>query len=138
VTYLYPTVDEKTRTVKVRIALANPKGELRPEMFANVVIRGTPRRALVVPDSAIIDTGTRRIAFVDLGGGRLQPREVQLGEHAEGLYEVRSGLAEGEQVATGASFLLDSESQLKAAVGAIGSAPPSSARQHGGADGGQP
>jgi RND family efflux transporter MFP subunit len=116
VTYLYPTVDEKTRTVKVRIALANPKHELRPEMLADVVIQSTPKRALVIPEDALIDSGTRRIAFVDRGGGRLEPREVEVGEHAQGLYEVRSGLAEGEQVATGANFLLDSESRLKEAV----------------------
>ena len=116
VRYLYPTVDEKTRTVKVRIELANPKLELRPEMFADVVIHGRARHALVVPEGAILDTGTRKIAFVDIDGGGLQPREVEVGAHAEGLYEVRSGLAEGERVAMGASFLLDSESQLKAAV----------------------
>jgi Cu(I)/Ag(I) efflux system membrane fusion protein len=133
VSYLYPTVDEKTRTIKVRIDLPNPRTELRPEMFADVVIRGTPRRALVIPEDALIDTGTRKVAFVDLGAGRLEPREVEVGEHAEGAYEVRAGLTEGEQVATGASFLLDSESHLKAAVAAMGAAPAATGR-----DGGQP
>ncbi len=119
VSWIYPAVDDKTRTVKVRIAVDNPKTELRPEMFADVVLATDPRRALVIPDDAVIDSGTRKLAFVSLGEGRLEPREIETGVHARGLYEVRRGLAEGDEVAAGASFLLDSESQLRSAVRAM-------------------
>ena len=123
VSYIYPAVDDKTRTVKVRIELANPGGNLRPEMFGDVVLHGAPKRALAIPDDALLATGTRNLVFVDLGDGRLAPREVEVGLRSQGLVEIRSGLAEGEQVASGASFLLDSESSLKAAVQSLGAAP---------------
>ena len=119
VTYVYPVVDEKSRTVKVRLELATPRPELKPEMYADVVIQGASREALVVPDDALLDSGTRMIAFVSEGQGRLSPREVTVGEHAKGLYEVKAGLAEGETVARGANFLVDSESRLKAALSAM-------------------
>ena len=116
VTYIFPTVDEKTRTVKVRIELANPKLELKPEMYAEVVLKGSPRDVLRVPDGAVLDSGTRKVVFVAQGEGRLEPREIKTGDHADGFYEVKSGLAEGDTVALGASFLVDSESRLKAAL----------------------
>jgi Cu(I)/Ag(I) efflux system membrane fusion protein len=119
VSYIFPTVDEKTRTIKVRIEVENPKTELKPEMFADVQISAQPRQALVVPDDAVIDTGTRKVVFVSLGEGKLSPREVKTGDTAHGLVEVRSGLKDGEEVATGANFLLDSESRLKSAVNAM-------------------
>ena len=122
VTYIYPSVDEKTRTVRVRLEFANPKEELKPEMYADVTIHGRPRDVLVVPDDALLDSGTRKVAFVVEGGGRLSPREVTVGDHAGGLYEVTGGLAAGEAVAQGASFLVDSESRLKAALSAMGGA----------------
>ena len=114
--YIYPTVDEKTRTVRVRIEVENPKTELKPEMFADVLIFGPPHVALQVPEDAIIDTGTRKIVFVDLGGGALAPREITTGDHDRGLVEAIRGLSDGDVVARGASFLLDSESQLRAAI----------------------
>jgi Cu(I)/Ag(I) efflux system membrane fusion protein len=120
VTYIYPSVDEKTRTVKVRLEFANPKEELKPEMYADVTIHGPSRDVLVVPDDAVLDSGTRKVAFVAEGGGRLSPREVTVGDHAGGLYEVTGGLSEGEAVAQGASFLVDSESRLRAAISAMG------------------
>ena len=120
VTYVYPEVDEKTRTVKVRLELANPRAELKPGMFADVVLKSAPREVLQVPDDAILDSGTRKVVFVAEGEGILAPREVQTGEHAGGVWEVRSGLAEGESVALGAAFLVDSESRLKAALAAYG------------------
>ena len=119
VSYIFPTVDEKTRTIKVRIEVGNPKTELKPEMFADVQISAQPRQALVVPDDAVIDTGTRKVVFVALGEGKLSPREVKTGDTARGQVEVRSGLKEGDEVATGANFLLDSESRLKSAVNAM-------------------
>jgi Cu(I)/Ag(I) efflux system membrane fusion protein len=114
--YILPTVDEKTRTVKVRIEIANPKGELKPEMFGDVVIDTAARTALVVPEDAVIVTGTRKLVFVALGPGRLQPREVTTGAHGDGSYEVTSGLKPGEKVAAGAAFLLDSEARLRSMV----------------------
>jgi membrane fusion protein, copper/silver efflux system len=116
VSYILPTVDEKTRTVKVRIEIANPKNELKPEMFGDVVIDTAARSALVVPEDAVIVTGTRKVAFVAVGGGRLEPRTIETGLHVDGKYEVKSGIKAGEKVAAGASFLLDSEAQLRAAV----------------------
>ncbi len=119
VTYVYPAVDEKTRTVKVRVELDNPKGELKPEMFADVTIHGRPREALQVPDDAILESGTRNIVFVSEGEGRFVPREVSVGDHGAGVVEIRDGLKEGDVVVLGANFLVDSESRLKAAISAM-------------------
>ena len=118
VTYIYPTVEEKTRTIKVRIELENRKGLLKPGMLADVVLRserGAVRR-LAVPDSAIVHTGTRALVFVARDGGRFEPRFVELGEHAGDVVEIRAGLEAGERIVEGANFLLDSESRLRAAI----------------------
>ncbi|MCA1665049.1 MAG: efflux RND transporter periplasmic adaptor subunit, partial [Myxococcales bacterium] len=127
VSYILPTVDDKTRTVKVRIAIANPANELKPEMFGDVIIDTAARQALVVPDDAVIVTGTRKLVFVAIGDGKLQPRQVETGAHAGGVYEIKSGVRAGEKVAVGASFLLDSEAQLRSATSGMtpgdGSAP---------------
>lgn len=123
VSYIFPTVDDKTRTVKVRIEVDNARTELKPDMFGDVVIETSARTALLVPEDAVLDSGTRKLVFVTLGEGRLQPRDVQVGLHADGKYEIRSGLRQGERVATGAAFLIDSESRLKAAVSAMGPPP---------------
>ena len=128
VTFVYPAVDEKTRTVKVRVELDNPKGELKPEMFADVTIHGRARPALQIPDDAILESGTRNIVFVSAGEGRLVPREVSVGDHGDGVVEIRSGLKEGEVVVRGANFLVDSESRLKAAISAMTSAAPAGTR----------
>lgn len=127
VTYVYPSLDERTRTAKVRLEFANPKEELKPEMFADVVLESPPRRVLRVPEEAVLDSGTRKVVFVAQGEGLLQPRDVSLGTRGEGFFEVLSGLTAGEEVAMGASFLVDSESRLKAALGAIGASGPSPA-----------
>jgi len=121
-TYVYPDVDPKTRTVKVRIELDNPKGELKPDMFADVTLHGKPRDVLKVPDDTVLDSGTRKIVFVALGDGRFVPRDIEVGDHAGGAYEVTGGLQAGESIARGANFLVDSESSLKAALAAM--APP--------------
>lgn len=115
-TYIYPSVDPKTRTIKVRIEVDNPDGDLKAEMFADVLIEVAPRTALLAPEDAVLETGTRRVVFVALGQGRLQPREVQVGDRAGGQVEIRAGLEEGEAVARGATFLVDSESRLQAAL----------------------
>jgi len=123
VTYIFPSVDEKTRTVKVRLEVPNPKGELKPEMFADITLFGTARDVLLVPDDAVIDSGTRKVVFVsEDDGGTLSPREVSVGDRALGMLEVLSGLKEGESVALGANFLVDSESRLKSALNAMTSA----------------
>jgi len=120
VTYVYPSVDEKTRTVKVRAEFDNPKGELKPEMFADVTLHAKPRTVLQVPDDAVLESGTRNIVFVAEGEGALAPREIALGDRGEGMVEVRSGLKEGDVIVRGANFLVDSESRLKAAISAMG------------------
>jgi Cu(I)/Ag(I) efflux system membrane fusion protein len=122
VTYVYPAVDEKTRTVKVRVELDNPKGELKPEMFADVTIHGSTRDVLQVPDDAVLESGTRNIVFVSEGEGKLVPREVSVGDHGAGAVEIRDGLKDGDVVVRGANFLVDSESRLKAAISAMTSA----------------
>lgn len=119
VTWIEPTVDPATRTVKVRLEFANPKGELKPEMFASVVLSAAERDALTIPEDAVVDGGLTRVVFVDKGDGRIEPREVTIGQRGNGRAEVLSGLAEGELVATRANFLIDSESRLKAALEAI-------------------
>jgi Cu(I)/Ag(I) efflux system membrane fusion protein len=124
VTYVYPSVDEKTRTVKVRAEFGNPKGELKPEMYADVTIHARPRTVLQLPDDAILESGTRNIVFVSEGEGKLVPREVVVGDHGSGIVEIREGLKEGDLVVQGANFLVDSESRLKAAISAMTSAAP--------------
>jgi Cu(I)/Ag(I) efflux system membrane fusion protein len=120
--FIYPAVEEKTRTIKVRVEVDNPKGELKAEMFADVVLEAPPQKVLRVPEDAVIDTGTRKLAFVSLGDGRLEAREIATGLHADGFWEVRAGLRAGEKVAVGASFLIDSESKLRAAISSMGAA----------------
>jgi Cu(I)/Ag(I) efflux system membrane fusion protein len=123
VTYIAPSVEEKTRTIKVRVEVNNADGALKPEMFADVVLKTALGRGLVAPEGALLKTGERTIVFVDRGDGLLEPREVQAGAKvAEGIQVLR-GLAEGEQVVTAANFLLDSESSLKAALAAMSPAP---------------
>lgn len=118
VVFIDPTVDPTTRTVKARLEFANPNGELKPEMYAHVVIGGSTATGIAVPDDAVIATGERNIVFVAKGEGVFEPREVTLGTRVRNLYEIKKGISEGEQVVTGANFLLDSESKLKAATSA--------------------
>jgi Cu(I)/Ag(I) efflux system membrane fusion protein len=122
VTFVYPTLTSGTRTAKVRIELANPGGLLKPEMYAKVeLLTGSPKaKVLSVPDSAVIDSGTRQIVLVQLGAGLFEPRTVALGVHADGYVEVLEGVQAGENVVVSANFLIDSESNLKAALGSFG------------------
>ncbi len=121
VTYIYPTMKAETRTVAVRVELANPGQLLKPAMFVQVeLLVGVKAPVLTVPDSAVIDSGTRRIVLVQVKEGRFEPREVELGERGENYIEVVKGVREGEQVVVAANFLIDAESNLKAVVGGLG------------------
>jgi Cu(I)/Ag(I) efflux system membrane fusion protein len=117
VTFIYPTLNSATRTVQVRMEIANPDGLLKPAMFANVQIEaGSSAKVLAVPASAVIDSGTRQIVLVRLAEGRFAPRPVSLGRRGDDYIEISGGVAEGEQVVTAANFLIDAESNLKAAL----------------------
>jgi Cu(I)/Ag(I) efflux system membrane fusion protein len=111
--YVYPTLAGGTRTAKARFTISNPGMQLKPQMFTNVEIKIELGKKLSIPDDAVIDTGTRQIVYVDKGEGNFEPREVMLGIRAEGYREVLMGLKAGEKVASSATFLIDSESQLK-------------------------
>ena len=124
VTYVYPTLSAATRTVPVRIELANPDGLLKPAMFAQVeVASGEQKPVLTVPASAVIDSGTRRVVLVRRGEGSFSPHEVKLGGRSDTHVEVLDGIAEGDEVVVTANFLIDAESNLKAALGGLESAP---------------
>jgi Cu(I)/Ag(I) efflux system membrane fusion protein len=123
--FVYPTLTEETRTVKVRLVIPNPKALLKPGMFVSVSLSGKGREALAIPRSALIQTGERQIAFVEQSAGVYAPREVVTGVQGKDFVEVLSGLSQGETVVTSANFLIDSESR----IGAIGAAPAGSAGQ---------
>ncbi|MFY9314554.1 MAG: efflux RND transporter periplasmic adaptor subunit [Burkholderiales bacterium] len=122
VVFLYPTIDTETRTAKVRIELANPGALLKPAMFANVeLVSGHARgKVLAVPESAVLDSGARQAVLVRRGEGLFEPRTVKLGMRAEGYSEVLEGLQAGEQVVVRANFLIDAESNIKAALETFG------------------
>jgi Cu(I)/Ag(I) efflux system membrane fusion protein len=118
VTFVYPTVTPETRTAKVRIQLVNHEGHLRPALFGTVEIASPAASGPVVtvPDSAVLDTGARQAVLVERGEGLYEPREVKIGTRANGYIEVQSGLKDGEKVVVSANFLIDAESNLKAAL----------------------
>lgn len=122
VAFIYPKVTPETRTAIVRIELPNADGLLKPAMYARVEFASfhSKNKVLAIPDSAVLDTGTRRLVLVDLGEGRYEPRTVKLGMHADGYAEVLGGLEAGEAVVVKANFLIDAESNLKAALGSFG------------------
>jgi len=124
VTNIAPTVDEKTRTIKVRIEVANEGGALKPDMFTDVMLTTDMGRGLVVPDGAVIDTGERKLVFLDRPDGTIEPREIEVGVRLPEGYQVLKGLARTDRVVTAANFLLDSESSLKAALSALTSSTP--------------
>jgi len=121
-TFISPTMEEKTRTIKVRIEVDNADGVLKPDMFGDVFLRDDLGMGLVVPESAVVDTGDRKLVFLDHPDGRLEPREIETGVRVPQGYQVVKGLAKGDRVVTAANFLLDSESSLKAALSAISAA----------------
>ncbi|HBG92865.1 MAG TPA: efflux RND transporter periplasmic adaptor subunit [Nitrospiraceae bacterium] len=111
--YIYPALAGDTRTAKIRFTIANPGGQLKPQMFTNVEVKINLGNKLAIPESAVIDTGIRQIVYVDKGEGYFEPREVMLGLKAEGMVEVLKGIKAGEKVASSGNFLIDSEAQLK-------------------------
>jgi len=121
--FIYPTLDPKTRTAKVRFELENPGEKLKPEMYANVALKIPLGTRLAVPRDAIIESGERQLIFIHHGNGKLEWRSVTLGVSAGDWVEVVEGLKEGDHIITSANFLIDSESQLKAAVGGMGGMP---------------
>ena len=126
--YVYPTLAAATRTVSVRIELANPGGLLKPGMFAQVELPvGAKGAVLTVPASAVIDSGTRQIVLVQAKEGRFEPREVKVGARSEDRVEILAGIRDGEMVVVAANFLIDAESNLKAAIGGLGQAAEGSA-----------
>jgi len=114
---VYPEINKDTRTARLRIELANPDLVLRHGMYVDAEIDiGSPAPVLTIPESAVMDTGRRQAVFVDKGEGRFEPREVKLGYRGDGYVEVREGVSEGEPVVIAANFLIDAESNLKAAL----------------------
>jgi len=121
VTFVYPELRMETRTARVRIEVPNPDGRLKVDMYADVTFQtGTDQAPVVaVPSSAVIDSGSRQVVLVAKGDGRFEPRQVKLGRYGDGYVEVREGLETGEDVVTSATFLIDAESNLKAALAAF-------------------
>ncbi|MDQ3262711.1 MAG: efflux RND transporter periplasmic adaptor subunit [Myxococcota bacterium] len=116
VSFISPSLDSATRAALVRVVLPNPQGALRAEMYAELTLQLERGEALQIPASAVIYTGPRRLVFVDLGEGRLAPREVKLGVRAKDRWEVLEGLTEGERVVTAGNFLIAAESRLRSAA----------------------
>jgi len=118
VTFVYPDLKPETRTVRVRVELANADGRLKPDMYADVTITcaAAKQPTIAVPNSAVIDSGTRQVVLIAKGEGRFEPRPVKLGSRDDAYTEVIEGVGEGEEVVTSATFLIDAESNLKAAL----------------------
>ena len=123
VSFIYPYVDEKTRTAKARLDVPNPGFKLKPDMYVNAEIKIDGGRHLAVPEEAVLDSGARKIVFVDKGNGHFEPKEVKLGAKQDGFFQVISGLDEGQKIVASSAFLLDSESRLAEAMGAMAGMP---------------
>jgi Cu(I)/Ag(I) efflux system membrane fusion protein len=120
ITVILPHLNAETRTERVRIELQNPDGLLRPDMYADVEIStGAQAPVLTVSDSAVIDSGARQAVIIDKGDGRFEPREVKVGRRGDGRVEIKEGVAEGDHVVVSANFLIDAESNLKAALSSL-------------------
>jgi Cu(I)/Ag(I) efflux system membrane fusion protein/cobalt-zinc-cadmium efflux system membrane fusion protein len=124
VSFIQPQVDETTRTLKVRLEIPNPRSQLSPGLFVNVNLDAPLGRQLTIPASGVFQSGTRQVAFVDRGGGYFEPREVETGDRAGDDLVILKGLKAGEHIVTSANFLIDSESQLQAAMGSFAPPPP--------------
>ncbi|NNM73888.1 efflux RND transporter periplasmic adaptor subunit [Enterovirga aerilata] len=123
VALIYPQVSKETRTTRVRIELPNPEALLLPDMYADVEIAtGAGQPVVAVPEDALIDTGARQVVLLDRGEGRFEPRQVKVGTRGNGFVEIREGVEPGDRVVTAANFLIDAESNLKAALQAMASA----------------
>ncbi len=121
VEFLYPTLTERTRTLRVRFAIDNSKGSLRPGIYGTADFQVTPRQVLMVGRDAVVDTGIEQHVFVVAGSGRFAPRTVKLGVRLQDQIEIREGLEAGEEVVASGVFLIDSESRLRASGGGMGS-----------------
>jgi Cu(I)/Ag(I) efflux system membrane fusion protein/cobalt-zinc-cadmium efflux system membrane fusion protein len=124
VDFIEPQIDPMTRTARVRCEFDNPKVQLLPGMFAHVALRLPMGDQIVIPDTAVLRTGTHNVAFIDRGDGYLTPVEIELGSHVGDAFIVLKGLSPGQQIVSSANFLIDSESQLQAAAGAFVPPPP--------------
>jgi Cu(I)/Ag(I) efflux system membrane fusion protein/cobalt-zinc-cadmium efflux system membrane fusion protein len=124
VDFIQPQIDPMTRPAKVRCEFDDPKGQLLPGMFAQVALDLPMGEQTVIPDTAVLRTGTHNVAFIDRGEGYLTPAEIELGPHIGDEFIVLKGLAPGQQIVSSANFLTDSESQLQAAAGAFVPPPP--------------
>lgn len=121
--FIYPTLDPKTRTAKVRFELDNRDETLKPHMYANVELQVNVGTRLVIPQEAVIESGQKQVVFLHHGGGRLEPRLIKTGVKAGEWSEVLEGLKEGEHIVTSANFLIDSESKLKSVIESMGGMP---------------
>lgn len=120
ITYIYPYLNPKTRTIKVRLVFPNPAFQLKPDMYGTVLLPVDRGRKLAVPEEAVLDSGTRKVLFVARGEDMFEPREVRLGPKVGSYYEVVAGLQQGERIVTSGTFLLDSESKLMASTNMMG------------------
>jgi RND family efflux transporter MFP subunit len=120
VTYIYPQLDNTTRTLRVRVEFPNPDFTLKPDMYANAELKIDYGRRLSVPQEAVLDSGAEQVVFVALEGGYFEPRKVQLGDRVDDRVIVLSGLKAGEKIVTSGNFLIDSESTLKSAASGMG------------------
>ncbi len=109
-------INSETRTLRVRVEVPNPRGDLKPEMYLSATIHAALGQKLAVPESAVLDTGMRQLVYVQTAPGQYEPREIRVGREASGYYEVKGGLREGENVVTSANFLIDSESKIRGAI----------------------
>jgi Cu(I)/Ag(I) efflux system membrane fusion protein len=124
VTFIGPVVAAQTRTASVRIEIDNAAGLLKPDMYAGVILQQQAGAHIAVPDSAVMNTGTRSLVFIARGNGTFEPRQVTTGARADGFYEIRSGVQAGERVVVDANFLVDSESRLKSALSQMNGVTP--------------
>lgn len=120
ITYIFPQVDNATRTLKVRIELSNKGFALKADMFADVILQINYGNKLVVPQEAVMDSGTEQLVYVSLDDGYFEPRRIQIGAKVDDKYIVLGGLQAGERIVTSGNFLIDSESKLKSASGGMG------------------
>jgi Cu(I)/Ag(I) efflux system membrane fusion protein/cobalt-zinc-cadmium efflux system membrane fusion protein len=131
---ILPVVDPTTRTVRVRLILGNPGAVLKPGMYVNADIAVPLGRQLMIPASGVLQGGTRQVAFIDHGGGNLEPREIQTGPQLDDSVVVLKGLKAGDRIVSSANFLVDSEAQLQSALGAFSPAPQQRATNQGSSD----
>jgi membrane fusion protein, copper/silver efflux system len=124
VAYVSPFLDPESRTLRVRFEFANRDLSLKPGMYVNVILERQAAEAVLIPDSAVLDSGLRQVVFVEAGAGRFVPREVRLGARGEGRVQVLAGLEAGERVVAKGAFLIDSESRMRSAIGSAAAAPP--------------